>query len=65
MHEVDPPFGKRANGNDGVKQSRMGAFFWIKMLAWWEFLNSLMTVFEDRRPEIDNAKDFLGCSHPR
>ena len=65
MHEVNPPFGKRSNGNDGVKQSRMGVLFGIKMLARWEFLNSLMTVFEDRRPEIARAKDFLGCSHPR
>ena len=50
--------------NDGVKRSRMGALFGIKMLAWWEFLNSLMTVFKDRRPEIASAKDFLSCSHP-
>ena len=65
MHEVNPPFGKRANGNDGVKRSKMGALFGIKMLAWWAFLNSLMTVIEDRRLEIANAKDFMGCIHPR
>ena len=62
MHEVNPPFGKRANGNDGVKRSRMGALFGIKMLARWVFLNSLMIVFEDR---IASMNDFLGCSHPR
>ena len=65
MHEVNPPFGKKANGNDGVKRSRMGALFGIKMLTLWAFLNSLMIVFEDRRPEIASARDFLGCSHPR
>ena len=65
MDEFNPPFEKRANGNDGVKWSRMGALFGIKMLAWWAFLNSLMTVFEDRRPKIASAKDFLDCSHPR
>ena len=65
MHEVNPPFGKRANDNDGVKQSKMGVLFGIKMLARRAFLNILMTFFEDRRLEIDNAKDFLGCSHPR
>ena len=65
MHEVNPPFGKRDNGNDKVKRSRMGALFGIKMLAWWAFLNSLMIVFEDRRPEIASVKDFLGYSHPR
>ena len=56
---------KKANDNDGVKQRRMGALFGVKMLAWWEFLNSLMTVFEDRRLEIASAKDFLGYIHPR
>ena len=65
MHEVNPPFGERANGNDGVKQSRMGALFGIKMLARWAFLNSLMIVFEERRLEIASTKDFLGYSHPR
>ena len=65
MHEFNPPFGKRANDNDGVKRSRMGAIFGIKMLARWEFLDSLMTVFEYRRLEIASAKDFLGYSHPR
>ena len=65
MLEVNSPFGKRANDNDGVKQSRMGALFGIKMLARWEFLNSLMTVFEDKRLEIASAKNFLGCSHSR
>ena len=63
MHEFNPPFGKRANNNDGVKRSRMGALFGIKMLTRRAFINSLMTVFEDRRLEIANAKDFLGCSH--
>ena len=65
MHEVNPPFGKKANKNDGVKRSGMGVLFGIKMLARGAFLNSLMTVFEDRRPEIMSMKDFLGCSHPR
>ena len=65
MHEVNPPFGKRANDNDGVKRSRMGALFRIEALTTWEFLNSLMTIFEDRRLEIASVKDFLGCSHPR
>ena len=65
MHKVNPPFGKRGNDNDGVKRSRMGVLFGIKMLARWEFLNSLMTFFEDRRLEIASAKNFLGCSHPR
>ena len=65
MHEFNPPFGKRANDNDGVKQRRMGALFGIKMLARWAFLNSLMTVFKDGGPEIASAKDFLGYSHPR
>ena len=65
MHIINPPFGKRANGNDEAKWSRMGALFGIKILARWEFLNSLMTVFEDIRPEIAGVKDFLGCSHPR
>ena len=65
MHEVNPPFGERANDNDRVKRSTMGALFEIKMLTWWAFLNSLMIVFEDRKPEIASAKDFLGYSHPR
>ena len=43
----------------------MGALFWIKVLEGWAFLNCLMTIFEDRGPEIPSAKDFLGCSHPR
>ena len=43
----------------------MDALFGIKMLTRWAFLNSLMTVFEDRKPEIDSTKDLFGCSHPR
>ena len=43
----------------------MCALFWIKVLTLWEFLNRLVTIFEDRRPEIPSAKDFLGCIHPR
>ena len=65
MHEVNPPFSKRANGNDGVKQSKMSVLFGIKMLTRWAFLNSLMTLFEDIRPKIASVKDFLSCSHPR
>ena len=65
MHKVNPPFGKWANGIDGVEWSRMSALFGIEVLKRWAFLNSLMTVFEDERPEIASAKDFLGCSHPR
>ena len=65
MHEVNPPFGKRANDNDRVKWIRMGVLFGIKMLVWWAFLNSLMTVFEYRRQKIASMKDFLGYSHPR
>ena len=43
----------------------MGALFWIKVLTKWAFPNSLVAFFEDERPEIASAKDFLGCSHPR
>ena len=39
--------------------------FRIKVLIGWEFLNCLVTIFEDRRLEIASTKDFLGYSYPR
>ena len=43
----------------------MRVLFWIKVLKGWEFLNSLMTIFKDRRPKIASTKDFLSYSHIR
>ena len=43
----------------------MGALFRVKVLTGWAFLNNLMTIFKNRRPEIANAQDLLSCSHPR
>ena len=39
--------------------------FRINVLVGWAFLNRIVTIFKDRRPEISSMKDFLGCSHPR
>ena len=49
----------------GCSGARWVRIFGIKMLTRWAFLNSLMTIFKDRRPEIASAKDFLSCSHPK
>ena len=42
-----------------------GALFQVKVLTGWEFLNSLMTIFKNRRIEIASVQDFLSCIHPR
>ena len=35
MHIINTPFGKWANGNDGVYRSNMSAPFGVKMLTRW------------------------------
>jgi hypothetical protein len=52
MHEINGPFGKGADGNNGMQWSGVGAFLFVKNLSMWAFFDCLNTIFENRGPKV-------------
>jgi hypothetical protein len=47
LHEINAPFGKRADGNKMMQHSRVGACLVLKNLAGWALFDGLNTILED------------------
>jgi hypothetical protein len=52
VHDINTPFLKGVDGNNGVQRSRVGACLLVEYFPGWAFFDGLDAIFENQGPKV-------------